>query len=285
MNNDRFKDAEWLKINPRILVIGLGGIGSHAVNLLVRSIDISHLTLVDLDIVEPVNLGTQNYSIVNLGEAKVDATKANISPVFPTYKCGTYNSRIEDLMGTTLDLDSAYESTSIFRYDLIHADIIICAVDSMKVRSFLYNYLWDLYYAIQEKKLPANLPLYIDGRLNATSYELFTISPIKTDADYKDQLHAYGNSLVAEETLGEGSCTMRQTYFMGAMIGARITQIVSNYLTNLYYKKKCETELNKPYVQICKVPFHIRELGEAVTMKKTPSLDYEAKMAVYKKED
>ncbi len=64
-------------VQPRILMVGLGGIGSNLIHLLVPALEKCELNveidLMDDDIIESNNLGHQNYSMVDVGKSKASA--------------------------------------------------------------------------------------------------------------------------------------------------------------------------------------------------------------------
>ena len=89
--------------------------------------------------------------------------------------------------------------------------------------------------------------LYVEGRLAATYYEVYTIIPGREEE--------YRETLFDDSDVSEGPCTFRQTTHFGMLIGARITQIVTNYLSN---------KLSK--MEIANIPFCVSEIGEMVMM-------------------
>lgn len=69
--------------NATVLVIGLGGVGSYAVESLVRS-GIGHLILIDYDVIDITNLNRQlmtNHD--NIGKLKVDVWEERIHKINP----------------------------------------------------------------------------------------------------------------------------------------------------------------------------------------------------------
>lgn len=66
------KDKIELIKNAKILIIGIGGVGSYALETLVRT-GFSNITIVDSDIVDITNLNRQLMSLnSNIGLPKVD---------------------------------------------------------------------------------------------------------------------------------------------------------------------------------------------------------------------
>lgn len=67
----------------RFAVVGVGGVGSWAVEALARS-GVAHLTLVDLDQVAESNINRQVQAVTStLGQAKVDALRHRIAGIHP----------------------------------------------------------------------------------------------------------------------------------------------------------------------------------------------------------
>jgi len=102
--------------NVRVVIVGLGNIGSHTALALAR-MGIQKFTLVDFDTVEAHNLASQAYTIEYLDTGKVNAIAEMILAINPN--------------ATVCHESKAYQETSIV-YD---ADtIMVCAVDSMTTR-------------------------------------------------------------------------------------------------------------------------------------------------------
>ena len=88
-----------------------------------------------------------------------------------------------------------------------------------------------------------NRELLLDGRLRANYYEVYAVVPGKEEE--------YEKTLFSDSEIAEGPCTFKQTAYFGMLIGARITQIIVNYLTNKYAEEP-----------LCNVPFKVSEFGE-----------------------
>ena len=266
VNSDRFKDAPWLSLYSEgvsVAIIGVGGIGSHTAYIMANTLNIDSLTLIDPDEVETHNIGTQFYARGQVGMYKASALANTIRTTSNTLGIvNVYNTKVEDTFNS-----------------LHRNNIIVIAVDSIVVRKKIFSYLSD---RVMDNEFFKHLPIIIDGRLNATSYETFAITDVT--GNYEERRKAYENSLISEETLGEGSCTMRQTYFFGTLIASRITNLATNYLSNLGYKRKCKVE-NKPYAPIFDVPFHIKEIGDGMLFMKESATSYFNKTKNYKKEE
>lgn len=213
--NGRFKSAPWYTSHPSILIGGLGGIGSNTLYCLAKSVPGKYF-LVDNDTIDDHNIGTQFFNKDDVGKFKVESLSATISK---------FSSRCE--------LIPVKSKIDIYSY----RPISIAAFDNMPARKLLFN-VW---------RNHEDRELFIEGRLRATMYEIYIVVPGREE-EYEKTLFEDGE---AEKDL----CTFKQTAYFGMMIGARITQMVVNYLTN----KSFGEEINK-------LPFCIKEMGEMVYM-------------------
>jgi len=209
--NERFKDAPWYEqcTKEKIVIVGLGGIGSNTVYCLSKTIPCTYF-LVDMDVVNEINLGTQFFNRNQIGKSKVEAIKDTMS----TQSLATIN---------------------VFNHKYMneYTPIIVTGLDNMKTRKEVY----------EEWKKHDDRELLIDGRLRANYYEIYAVTP-NTQEDYE-------KTLFDDSEVSEGPCTFKQTAYFGMLIGARITHILVNYLTNKYTG-----------IDVCYVPFKINEFGE-----------------------
>jgi tRNA A37 threonylcarbamoyladenosine dehydratase len=66
--------------NKKIMIVGLGGLGGHVADSLVR-LGVSRIMLVDFDVFEVSNLNRQLYSThENIGEYKVNRKNSRLTP-------------------------------------------------------------------------------------------------------------------------------------------------------------------------------------------------------------
>ena len=76
------KGAQQIR-QAHVVVVGVGGVGSWAVECLARS-GVAALTLIDMDHVSESNINRQLHALTNtLGQAKTDAMKARIALIHP----------------------------------------------------------------------------------------------------------------------------------------------------------------------------------------------------------
>ncbi len=209
----RFKEAPWAtSIKGRgVTVVGAGGIGSWLALFLTRA-GVQSINIFDSDIVEPSNIGGQFFSVDSEGIPKVVALKTQLYEYSPTGYLNSFSSRI------TKDV--------IDRINL-HAVTFSC-VDNMETRKLLFE------------KAKETCDLFIDGRMSAETFEIFSVD-MKND----ESIEKYHETLFDDAELEDAPCSFKATSHAGAMIGAMMTGIYSNYLTNIYEG-----------VVIREVPFH-----------------------------
>jgi len=120
--NDKFSDIA----NKTILVIGLGGVGSYAVESLVRS-GIQNIIIVDNDIIDVSNLNRQLMATYNnIGKYKTDELKERIFSINP--KC--HVTKINEFITN--------ENINLFNKYKI--DYIIDACDTINTKKELIRY-------------------------------------------------------------------------------------------------------------------------------------------------
>lgn len=219
--NDRFKDAPWYEgcKNDEIIIGGMGGIGSNALYFLYKTIPAKRFYIFDDDVVEEHNIGSQFFMPKHIGESKVKA--------------------IRDIL---LEFEYKENVSSFFSKILNNVlPISIAGFDNMEARKQMYNN-W---------KQKENREIFIDGRLEANIYQIFVVTPGEREEWYE-------KTLFDDTVVPNAPCTFKQTSYVAGLIGARITHILVNYLSNKYMK---EDVFNIPYlVEENTEPFVIKTL-------------------------
>jgi len=110
-------------INTKVLVLGLGGVGSYAVEALVRS-GIGSIVLVDYDNIDITNLNRQLMTThENIGKSKTSVLEARIKSINPNCQVETISNKI-----TTDNIEDVYNK---------NVDYIIDACDTLDVKKNL----------------------------------------------------------------------------------------------------------------------------------------------------
>lgn len=198
MNRNNFAGSLWaskIKNIPPVLLIGAGGIGSHVAYLLTK---IGYkVTIIDNDIVEQRNLGSQMYLKNAIGKEKVIAVKDGLS-----------------LYG--LDIDVINDKYVEGAYP-----ITIVAVDNMSTRRLAFENWCKL---DQKDQL-----LFIDGRMSLEFLRVLTVINTQESKDY------YLENCPEDEELPDLPCNARQTPHTGFIIGGIIAHVINAYLGQPLY--------------------------------------------------
>ena len=107
----------------RVILFGVGGVGSWCAEGLVRS-GVTHLTLVDADCVVPSNINRQRMATVStVGRSKVESLKEMLLDINPSAEITAIQARFTDATATSFGLDSY--------------DYVIDAIDALKDKAAL----------------------------------------------------------------------------------------------------------------------------------------------------
>lgn len=224
LENNRFKDMIWAnKVQDlKVLVIGLGGIGSWLSLYLTRLG--CNVYVNDGDTVNRINFSGQLYDKKMIGVYKTNGIVQLINNL-------TFGGNIH-----SFSLQFITEN-SLNDIDAVKFDIIISCVDNMETRKLLYSYFENNYKRGDFKTV------FIDGRLLADQFSIYTVYN-------KETLIKYHDTLFNDNDIPEESCTAKQTSHIAAMIGSYITQIITNYASNVEFEH-----------DVLDIPFHIHFYG------------------------
>ncbi len=107
----------------RVIIFGVGGVGSWCAEGLVRS-GVRHLTIVDPDNVSVTNINRQMMATVRtVGRPKVEALKSRLMEICPSAEI--------------VPLQKVYSEETEGEFDLDEYDVVIDAVDSLKDKARL----------------------------------------------------------------------------------------------------------------------------------------------------
>lgn len=159
--------------NSHILVVGVGGVGSLAIEALVRS-GIGHLTIIDYDTYEASNLNRQLYcTSKNIGSLKTEECLKRIKEINPNIEVNCLNIFLND---ETINQLNTY-------------DYIIDACDNVNAKTLLIKYA-------QGKNIPIICSMGTGKRLKP---ELLKIANL--DKTYNDSLAKIMRHRLKEEGL------------------------------------------------------------------------------------
>ncbi len=203
----RFSGAEWFNEiqKARIIVAGIGGIGSNVAFQLARMIP-ANLTLYDDDNVEMVNMAGQLFSSNNIGESKVNA--------------------IANMIYDYTSMKQVLAIKDKFTSDKEPGDIMICGFDNMRARRTFFN-SW--YNHISDKSKEERCKcLYLDGRLSMDTLQILCI---RGDDQYNIERYER-EFLFADYEADATVCSMKQTTYLACMIGSLMVNLFTNFIAN-----------------------------------------------------
>lgn len=203
----RFSGAEWFNEiqKARIIVAGIGGIGSNVAFQLARMIP-ANLTLYDDDIVEMVNMAGQLFSINDIGKSKVNA--------------------IADMIYNYTSMRQVWTVQSKFTSNMEPGDIMICGFDNMRARAtFFSSWVGHIKDKTEEERKKC---LYLDGRLSIDTLQILCIT-----GDDQYNIDRYKKEFLFSDSMADATvCSMKQTTYLACMIGSLMTNLFTNFIAN-----------------------------------------------------
>lgn len=194
----RFSDviASDKKALPFVL-FGCGSIGSYA-GLALGKLGFPNVTLLDMDKVEDVNVGTQLFGSLAIGMNKTEATQAQI------YSLADQTYHIKE---QRFHYDEAKDFSELF--GLCRGAVIICAIDSMKARDWLFTLA---------PKMGAKY--FIDSRMAIEFLDIYGV-------DLKDEkaVSNYKKTLFSDEDAVPMPCTNKSIGYTAMVAGGIIGKL------------------------------------------------------------
>ncbi|MEE8564898.1 MAG: ThiF family adenylyltransferase [Candidatus Thermoplasmatota archaeon] len=187
----RFQGLEWFDPNYTILIGGVGGIGSWLSLFLSRAG--YELYIHDNDMIDETNMGGQLYSTLDIGKNKAKAMKEHL-----------WNFTANDKIHTM----------GLFDKKSFANPIMFSAFDNMKARKIMF----------EKWKKQKNRNIFIDGRLLAESFQIFTVIPGREE-DYEKHLFD-------DDDVEDLLCSVKATSHCGAMIASTMMSIFTNHIAN-----------------------------------------------------
>lgn len=212
MTTQRFtRQADLVKCDMRtpITVVGAGGIGSFLV-LTLAKMGFTQIDVWDFDKVEEHNLPNQFYREQDIGQFKVVAL-ADI---------------VHQFTGTRIHAHT--EAWTADHEDYVPTDVLIAAVDSMEVRSALYNHAHG----------DNCIAWFLDGRMGGTQIEVYTVSM----ESIKDGI-MYESRLWTDAETAPLRCTMKATMFTVLTIASFISTQIVHVLSGQEYKNNLTLDM------------------------------------------
>ena len=190
--------------NAEVAVIGVGAIGRQ-IAIQLASMGVGNIQLVDFDIVNTDNLGSQGWTYSDIGLHKVDALATTLQAINPLCKVTISNRRFH-------------------RSDDARHPVIFACVDSMKIRKMMF----------ESAVLKGHCQCFIDGRMGAESFRAFMVTNDSAKKEY------YQSTLYSDHEAFTGSCTARTTIYCSNIVAGHMTALYSQFLRNIPAPKEIE---------------------------------------------
>ena len=171
--------------HSHVCVIGIGGVGSWAVESLVRS-GIGELTMVDGDTIHRSNMNRQIHTLEStIGQYKVSAMQARIADINAECRCNTIEQHIDDENLRDI-IERGY-------------DCVIDAIDSIKYKAAVV-------YCCKRNKIPVVMTGGAGGLTDPTQIDVTDLARTWNDplaATVRSRLrHKYGYTRNPKRTFG-----------------------------------------------------------------------------------
>lgn len=123
------KDSLEILKNSKVIVFGIGGVGSFAVESLCRC-GIGEISLVDFDTIDITNVNRQIHAMLdNIGKYKVDEMKKRIELINPDIKVNIFKEKLE--------------KDNIEKFNLKYYDYVVDAIDTITSKIYLIKYCFE----------------------------------------------------------------------------------------------------------------------------------------------
>ena len=185
----RFSEAYFYKPDTKVMVLGIGSIGSWVSLLLARQE--AKLYMFDNDRVDEVNLAGQLYTKVEIGNSKVEALKDIITSFCDAPFIETYEEKYTEKSFTM--------------------PIVFSCFDNMTARKIAFD-KW---------KVEEDRELFIDGRLGLSYGTVLTV--------IKGREQEYENTLFKDEDVEDAPCSMKSTTHSATLIASLMCASFANY--------------------------------------------------------
>lgn len=117
------KDSLNILKNSKVIVFGIGGVGSFTVESLCRC-GIGEISLVDFDTIDITNINRQIHALLNnIGKYKVDEMKKRIELINPDIKVNTFKKKLD--------------KNNVENFNLKYYDYVVDAIDIITSKIYL----------------------------------------------------------------------------------------------------------------------------------------------------
>lgn len=183
----------------QVVIVGVGAIGRQ-VALQLAAMGTPHITIIDFDTVEAVNLAPQGYMEADLGKAKVEATAAMMKQINSGLDLTIVNGRFRKSDAAQL---SNERSMAVF-----------CCVDSISTRKLIWE------------AIKPYAAFWADARMLKEVMRVFNSTLPITD-EY------YATTLFEENETQGGTCTAKSTIYTASIAAGMMIAPFTAYLRGI----------------------------------------------------
>lgn len=207
----RFSGAPWYEEMPKMscTIVGLGATGSFA-SLFLGRLGIQKFNLVDPDRIEDHNLGSQLFSVNDMGARKVSAAADLLM---------MYTNPI-DVRTNGVLIENLEEHSSTSRNHLVTSNIVLATLDSMAGRKWLFEDF------IANNTAPN--AIFFDSRIGAELFEVYAIPKGDTE-----KITRYKETLFSDEEGNSGACNFQQSSHSAAGAAIQIAELITQWAVNI----------------------------------------------------
>lgn len=188
------------QLEQSISVVGAGAIGSQVVMCLAK-MGFEDISVFDFDTVSEENISNQWFGVADIGERKVVAL-ANL---------------VDDMTGVDI---RGYNEEVKEEHTLNGADIVIAAVDSMKVRNILWNIV----------KNSLEVKYFIDPRMSAEEGAVYCV-----DLSDEKSKERYEKTLYTDDEAVSERCTAKATMYCSMLLSGQVCKTVKDLVVKDKY--------------------------------------------------
>jgi len=192
------------KLNGRpVAVVGCGAIGSHLAKMLAQ-MGVSRIDLVDFDLVDATNLGSQGFAEADLDKPKTQAVSETIKKLDSRIEVNAHNGRWE---------------RGMFKGDYA----IFACVDCMTIRKHIFND-W-----VRSK----DMQFFVDGRMAAESLVVYAV-----DKENPESIEHWRKNWFPNSEAIHSGCTAKSTIYCASMAAATMAALYKQWVMGQIVKEE-----------------------------------------------
>lgn len=192
-----------------VMLIGAGALGRNLAMQL-AAMGVTHMTIIDDDVVDETNIATQGYATSHVGKPKVEALK-------------------EDLLRYRPDMQVTVHQERYSPGSLPLGTVLFLCADNMETRKSAF------FQSLTEGRTR----LVVDGRMGGETFRVLT-----TDTGRPDEVEHYKTTLYTDAQATSSGCTSNMTMYAASSCTAYMCK---QYVQWMYHQMADEGYVPMPY--------------------------------------